>query len=188
MNGRGRIVFEAGEAGFGSCAQSGIDQIFFAKIFVEGDAFVFVLGGHGAAAEEVAGFAAEGVAHDAFPEHVEDGGVAVVGMDAGAAEFEDFGTDFFERSEVEKLFAVITEIAFCAKAALHAIGADEFSGSGVANEKMVADEIELIAVELSFGGAFEAFAEFAIENEIAEALAIEQVFERFGHAGAKLSC
>lgn len=55
----------------------------------------------------------------------------------------------------------------------------------VSNHQMVADEIELVAVEAGSGGNVQAFTQFTIEDQIAEALAGDEIVEAFRHSDAK---
>jgi hypothetical protein len=50
---------------------------------------------------------------------------------------------------------------------------------------MVADEIELVAVEAGSGGDVQAFAQFTIEDQVAQALAGDEIVEAFRHSDAK---
>ena len=97
---------------------------------------------------------------------------------AGAAEFEDFSAQRFEWGEIEELLAVVAEVALGAIAGLHAVGADELVGGGVVDHEVVADQIEGVAVEAGAVGVEEAFAEFAVEDEVAEALAGLEILDR----------
>jgi hypothetical protein len=53
---------------------------------------------------------------------------------------------------------------------------------------MVAYEIVAVAVEADAPGAGQSLAQLAIKDLIAQALAIDQILERLGHAGAKVVC
>ena len=174
-------------SGLGQSAERRIDQIFFAQGFVEGHAFALVLRPDGAAADQIARFAAHSVKRDAFPEHVQDRGIAVVLMNAGAAEFEDFPAERFVRGKIKNLFAVVAQVAFGAVAGLHAVGADEFVRDGVVNHQVIADEIEFVAVESPAVGGGESFPEFTIEDQITQALAFDDIFHGKGHAHTKLA-
>ena len=96
-------------------------------------------------------------------------------MDARAAQLEDLSANVLERREVEKLRTVIAEVALGAIAGLHAVGAYQHAGGGVAHHEVVADDVEAIAVEACGVGVRKAFAEFAVEYLIAEALAGDEV-------------
>src|SRR5580693_5351223 len=109
-------------------------------------------------------------------------------MYASAAELENLLANYFKRCEIEKLLAIISEISFGAEATLHAIGPDQFAGEGIANHQMVADEIVAVAIEADRAGACQPLAQLAIKDQIAQALAIDQILERLGHAGAKVVC
>src|SRR5580700_4114508 len=109
-------------------------------------------------------------------------------MDTRAAELENLLANSFKRREIEKLLAVIPEIAFGAEATLHAIGPDQFAGEGIANHQMVAAEIVAVAIEADASGACQSLAQLAIKDQIAQALASDQIPERLGHAGAKVVC
>ena len=100
-------------------------------------------------------------------------------VDAGTPKFENFRTDAFERPEVEKPFTVIPEVSFGAIAALHAIGSDEHARACVGDHQMVADEIELVAIEAGSHRNVEAFAQLAIEDQVAQALAGDQIVKAF---------
>src|ERR1700757_4369585 len=100
----------AGVAGLRKSAQGRMDEVPVHEGPIHGHAVVFILGGDGAAADEGAGVVAGGVDGDAFPEGVEDHDVAVVDVNAGAAEFEEFAADRFVDGEVEDLIAVVTKI------------------------------------------------------------------------------
>src|SRR5580704_3909538 len=105
-----------------------------------------------------------------------------------AAEFENLLANSFKRREIKKLLAVIAEISFGAEATLHAIGPHQFAGEGIANQQMVADEIVAVAIEADARGACQPLAQLAIKDQIAQALAIEQILQRLGHAGTKVVC
>jgi hypothetical protein len=161
--------------------QRGLDEIFFLQRLIERHALIFVLRGEGTAANQVTRAAAFRVAGDSSPQHVQDVGVAVVPMDAGSAEFEDFSAQIIERAEIEEFLAVIAEVALGAIAALHAVGAGEPAGGGIVDHEVVADKIEAVAVEAGPRGAVQSLAKLAIKNLIAQALAFDDVFERLGH-------
>ena len=50
---------------------------------------------------------------------------------------------------------------------------------------MVADEIELVAVEAGSGGNVQAFAQFTIKDQIAQALTGDEIVEAFRQPHAK---
>ena len=154
-----------------------LGEIFFLEDFVKGRAFRFVLGGQRAAADEVARVAALRVTSNAFPQHVQHSSIAVILMNTGAAKLENLAADFLERRKVKKAFAVIAEIAFGAIATLHAIGADKFSGAGVVDHQMVADEIETVAIEAGLPRSVQAFAKLTVEDKIAKTLALDDIVE-----------
>jgi hypothetical protein len=52
---------------------------------------------------------------------------------------------------------------------------------------MVADEIIAVAIETDPHGAIQPLSKFAIKDQVTQALALDQVFQCLGHAGAKLS-
>lgn len=177
------LLATRGGVRFGS--QCGVDQIFVAKRVVEGHAFVLVLRGEGAAADEIAGIAKSRVGGDAFPEEEEGGGVSVGLVDACAAEFQDFAANVFERCEVEELLAVIAEIAFGAIAGLHAVGAYERASDGIVDHEVIADQVEAVAVEAGGVGVQEAFAELAVEYFVTQALAGDEVVHILRQGKAK---
>jgi hypothetical protein len=168
----------AGVAGLRKSAQGRMDEVPVHEGPVHGHAVVFILGGDGAAADEVAGVVAGGVDGDAFPEGVEDHDVAVVDVNAGAAEFEEFAADRFVDGEVEDLIAVVTKIAAGDVTGLQAIGADEFARLDVTNHEVIAEGIERVDIEAGALAGGETFAEFEIKDVEAEALAFDQVFRR----------
>jgi hypothetical protein len=53
---------------------------------------------------------------------------------------------------------------------------------------VIADEIVAVAIEARACGAGQPLAQLLIKDQIAQALAIDQVFERLGHTGAKVVC
>src|SRR5215467_15018175 len=97
----------------------------FPQLLVKSDTLVFVLRGQRTTANQITRAATLCISDDAFPEHVQHGRVAIVMMNAGAAELEDFRTNAFERRKIEELFAVVPEVSFGAVAGLHAIGTDK---------------------------------------------------------------
>src|SRR5579883_78566 len=114
---------------------------------------------------------ASGIDGDAFPERVQDHDVAEIHVDAGAAEFKNFAADRFVDGKIEKLIAVVTEIAASDLAGLQAVGADELSGFEVGDHEVVAEIVEGIDVECVAVGGGQAFAKFQVENIVTQALA-----------------
>ena len=73
-------------------------------------------------------------------------GRAMIAMHAGAAQFQHTGTHLFIRREVEFLFRVIAEILPCDITTLQTIRADDFAGSCMLNDQVVADIVILVRV------------------------------------------
>ena len=63
---------------------------------------------------------------------------------------------------------------------MQAIGADELGGFEVADHEVVAEGVEGIDVQARAFGGGEAFAQFEIEDEIAETLALLQIRSGLG--------
>ena len=114
--------------------------------------------------------------------------MAIPFVDAGPAEFENFRADAFKRPKVEEFFAVIAEVAFGAVAGLHAVSADKEARACVSDHQMVADEIELVAIEAGSRGDVQAFSQLTIEDQVAQPLAGDQVIEAFGQTHTKEGC
>src|SRR6266481_5220572 len=74
------------------------------------------------------------------------------------------------------------EVALGAVSALHAVGSGQPSGARVLHHQMVADEIEAVAVQSYFGGGVQSLLQLAIKNQITQPLALDNVFQRLGHA------
>jgi hypothetical protein len=161
---------------------AGSTRYFFPQRFVERHSLILILRREGTAANQVTRAAALRVSGDSSPEHVQDVGVAVLLVDAGPSQLQDFAAQALEGAEIKEFLAVIAEIALGAIAALHAVGAGQLAGGRVMHHQVVADKIEAVAVEASARGTVESFAKLAIKNLIAEALAFDDVFERLGHA------
>ncbi len=106
-------------------------------------------------------------------------------MDTSPAQFKNLSADCFERAEVEEFLTVVAEVAFGAVSALHAVGSGQPSGGHVLHHQMVADEIEAVeavAVQSYFGGGVQSLPQLAIKNQITQPLALDNVFQRLGHA------
>jgi hypothetical protein len=166
-------------------SQGWLNQVFLAKRLVQSHALVFVLRSEGTAAEQIAGGAAIRVPGDAFPEHVEHRSISIVLVDASPAQLENLSANLLERAKIKKFFAVIAKIALGAVSALHAIGADQLPGGGIADHQMVTDEIELVAVQTCLCGIGQPFSQFAIEDQKTEALAFDQIVQVLGQPHAK---
>jgi hypothetical protein len=108
-------------------------------------------------------------------------------MDASAAQLEHLRANPFVWREIKKLLAVIPEIPLGAETALHAVCANQLTSANIPDHQLVADEIVAIAIEAEAGGAVQTLAELAIKNQVAETLAGDQVFERFGHTCTQLT-
>lgn len=178
---RGTRDFDEGSRGSAAAtrlrqgAEARFDEVFGLQGFVHGGAEVFVLRRDGIATEQIARFGAGGVDGQALPEAVQDEGVAEIDVDAGAAELEDFFAHRIVGGEIEELIAVIAEILRGGFPGLQAIGADELAGFQIADHEVVAEGVEGIDVQAGAFGGGEAFAQFEIEDEIAEALALLQI-------------
>src|SRR5580698_9197932 len=98
-------------------------------------------------------------------------------MHARPPELQNFFANPLIRRELEELLAVISKISLCAETALHAISSHQFSKTGIADHQMVADEIITIAVEADASRTVQPLAKLAIKDQIAQALAIDQVFQ-----------
>ena len=181
----GRAGGSAAATGLRHGAKARFDEVFGLQGVVHGGAEIFVLRRDGIATEEIARFGAGGVDGQALPEAVEDEGVAKIDVDAGAAELEEFFANGIVGCEIEKLVAVVAEILGGGFAGLQAIGADELGGFEIADHEVVAEGIEGIDVQAGALGGGEAFAKFEIEDEIAEALALLQIFGRLRERDAK---
>jgi hypothetical protein len=83
-------------------------------------------------------------------------------MYTSAAELENLFANSFKRRKIEKLLAVISEIPFGAEATLQAIGPDQFAGAGMADHRMVADEIVAVAIKAQACGAGQPLAQLAM--------------------------
>ena len=78
---------------------------------------------------------------------MQDAGVAILLMDAGPSQLQDFAAHRFERAEIEELLAVVAQVALGAIPALHAVGPGQFPRGSVIHHQVVADKIEAVAVE-----------------------------------------
>ncbi len=116
---------------------------------------------------------------------MQDVGVAVLFMDAGPSELQDFAAHRFERAEIKEFFAVVAQIPFSTIPALHAVRSGELPGGRVMHHQVVADEIEPVAVQPRPGRAVQPFTKFAIENQIAQPLACDDIWQRFSHPHAE---
>ena len=103
-------------------------------------------------------------------------------MDAGPAQFEDLASKSVEGGQVEELLAVVAEVALGAVAALHAVGSGQLISDGIVHHQVVADEIEAVAVQSCLGGGVQSLPQLAVENQITQPLALDNVFQRLGHA------
>jgi hypothetical protein len=116
---------------------------------------------------------------------MQDAGVAVLLMDAGSSKLEDFSAHLFEWAEIEEFLAIVAEISFSAIAALHAIRSGQFPRGCVMHHQVVADKIEAVAIETSPGRTVESLPKLAIKNQIAQPLALDDIFECLCHPHAK---
>jgi len=171
----GGAVGSAAALGLGQGAEARFHEVLGFQGLVHGGAVVFVLGRDGIAANQIAGLNARAVNGQTFPQAVEDEGVAVIHVDAGTAEFEDFLANRVVGGEIEELVAVIAEILRGGFTGLQAIGADELGSIEVADHEVVAERIEGIDVQTGALGSGKAFAQFKIEDEKAEALTLFQI-------------
>lgn len=106
-------------------------------------------------------------------------------MHTSAAEFEDFIPNLLEGRKIEESFPVIAQISFGAVAGLHSVGSDQLARARIVNHQVIADEVELVAVEAGSRGGVKPFAQFTIEDQVTQALAGDEVVERFGQSDAK---
>jgi len=103
---------------------------------------------------------------------VQDHDVAVVDVDAGAAQLENFSANGFVNGKIKELIAVVAEIEAGDLAGLEAVGADEFAGFEVADHEMVAERVEGVDIEAGTVGSRETFAQFEVKDVVAETLAL----------------
>jgi hypothetical protein len=156
-------------------------EILFPQRFIERDSRILILGRQGTATDQVAGSATLRVPGDAFPKHVQYVAVAILLMDASSPEFQDFAAHRFEPAEIEELLTVVAQIALGAITALHTIRPSQFPRGCVMHHQVVAGKIEMVAVEATQGRAVQPFPKLAIENQIAQALAFDDIVERLRH-------
>jgi hypothetical protein len=53
---------------------------------------------------------------------------------------------------------------------------------------MVTDEVKMVTIEPCGNRAIQSLSQLAVENEIAQALALDEVIQRLRHAHAKTTC
>lgn len=109
------------------------------------------------------------VAGEAGPDEGDDGAVAVVGVDAGAADLDQVGTDGGEGGEVELAFGVEAPCDGGTLRGQQPVGADDLLALLVDDEEVVAVGVEGIDVEAGLGPV-QAGAELAGEDLVAQAL------------------
>src|SRR5260370_15017402 len=105
-------------------------------------------------------------------------GVAVLRMYTGPSKLQNLAGDFFERAEIKKFLAVVTEVSSGAVPALHTVRSCQLPGGRVTHHQVVADKIEAVAVEPCTGRAVEPLSKLAIKNQIAQPLAFDDIFQR----------
>lgn len=152
-------------------AKGRLDEMIFLKRLVHRGTVVFVLGRDRAATDEVARIVARGVDGDAFPEGVKNHNVTVILVDAGAAELEHLLADGIIYGEIEKLIAVVAEIALGGLSGLQTIGPYEFARLEVADHQMVAEGVKGVDIEAGAIGSGKALVKFKVKNEVTKALA-----------------
>lgn len=91
--------------------------------------------------------AVDHVAGDPGPYETDDRAVAVVGVDAGAADLDEPGADPGQRSEVELALRVEPSGDRGTVGRQQPVGADGLPGRGVAYEQVVAVRVEGVDVE-----------------------------------------
>jgi hypothetical protein len=92
----------------------------------------------------------------------------VFAIDRSAAKLKDAGAQRLVRGKVKLAFGVIAQVARRGFTGLHAIRANDAAGQLFFDEKMLAEEIELVCVEASLVRAFEAFAHLDVEDAKAQ--------------------
>lgn len=152
-------------------AKSRLDEMIFLKRLVHRGTVVFILRRDRTATDEVARIVARGVNGDAFPEGVKDHNVTVILVDAGAAELEHLLAHGIIYGEVEKLIAVVAEIALGGLSGLQPIGPYEFARLEVADHQVVAEGVKRIDIEAGAIGSGKALVKLKVKNEVTKALA-----------------
>ncbi len=160
-------------------------EIFFTQRLVERHSLIFILRGKGTAPNQVARPTTLRVPRDTFPQHVQHTGVAILLMDTSPSQLQDFAAQWLERSEIEELLTVIAQVSLRAIAALHAIRSSQFPSGCLVHHQMVADKIEGVAVEPTLGRAVETLSKLAIENQTAQPLAFDDIFQCLRHPGTE---
>lgn len=109
------------------------------------------------------------VAGDPGPDEADDRAVAVVGVDAGAADLDEAGADRVERGEVELALGVQASGDRGPFRRQQPVGADDLAGERVADEQVVAVRVEGVDVEAGLRGGQQG-AELTGEDVVPQAL------------------
>src|SRR6202008_5201760 len=97
------------------------------------------------------------VQRDATPQQVQDFERAEFTMNAGAAALDDFISEGIVGGKIKLLRTVVAEIAFCHRPGLQAVGSDDSSRASGLDHEVIADRIELVAIESIKVGSVEPF-------------------------------
>jgi hypothetical protein len=98
-------------------------------------------------------------------------------MDAGPSKLQDFAAYLFERAEIKKFLTVVAKVPLGTIPALHAVRSGQLPGARVMHHQVVADK-EAIAVQASPGRTVQPLPKLAIKNQVAQPLAIDDIFQR----------
>ena len=110
------------------------------------------------------------VAGDALPEQSEHDEVAVLDVDARAAQLDDFAAQRLESLEFKFLRGVIAEIVRGVRAGLQPVGADNVLRRQMLDDEMIANGVKRVFIEAGGEGLFQPFVEFEVENFKAQRL------------------
>src|SRR6266550_9245229 len=102
-------------------------------------------------------------------------------MYTGPSKLQNLAADFFERAEIKKFLAVVSEVSSGAVRALHTVRSCQLPGGRITYHQVVADKIEMVAVEPCTVRAVEPLSKLAIKDQIAQPLACDDIFQRVGH-------
>ena len=132
-----------------------------------------VLHGHAGAAHQITVMTFVENLGQLAPQHGDGGAVAVGGIDAGTAQFEDRPLQLAEAVEVKLLFAVEAAQARGGLMVEQAGGGHQLAAAEVAHADVLAVQVELVHVQTQFG-ALEAGGELVAEHAVAQRLGFAQ--------------
>src|SRR5437867_110437 len=122
-------------------------EMLAAKFRVSRRANGWVLRGDGTTPAKVTPAAFARVVGNALPQQAEHDEIAVLLVNAGPSEFDEFAANGLERREIKLLFAVVTAVRRRRQPGLQAIRPDDFARRQMLDEQMVADFIERVGIE-----------------------------------------